>query len=48
MSEDSRTIYVGNISDRVSEEILYELFLQVQSGFVDLLCVPYTSFPLII
>ncbi|XP_064594725.1 LOW QUALITY PROTEIN: RNA-binding protein 7-like [Liolophura sinensis] len=28
MSEDSRTIYVGNISDRVSEEILYELFLQ--------------------
>lgn len=29
MSEDSRTIWCGNLSDKVTEEILYELFLQV-------------------
>ncbi|KAK7871632.1 hypothetical protein R5R35_001819 [Gryllus longicercus] len=28
MDEDSRTIWCGNLSENVSEEILYELFLQ--------------------
>ncbi|XP_015599137.1 splicing regulator RBM11 [Cephus cinctus] len=28
MDEDSRTLWCGNLSDRVTEEILYELFLQ--------------------
>lgn len=27
--EDSRTIFCGNLSDQVTEELLYELFLQV-------------------
>lgn len=26
--DDSRTLYVGNIADEVTEELLYELFLQ--------------------
>ena len=29
--EKERTAYVGNLSDEVSEEILYELFLQVST-----------------
>ncbi|XP_014478008.1 PREDICTED: splicing factor U2af large subunit A isoform X2 [Dinoponera quadriceps] len=28
MDEDARTIYCGNISNKVTEDILYELFLQ--------------------
>ncbi|KAH0954234.1 hypothetical protein HN011_002577 [Eciton burchellii] len=28
MDEDTRTIYCGNLHDKVTEEILYELFLQ--------------------
>ncbi|ESO90602.1 hypothetical protein LOTGIDRAFT_233621 [Lottia gigantea] len=28
MSEDDRTLFVGGLSDRVTEELLYELFLQ--------------------
>lgn len=27
--EDSRTVFCGNISDKVTEALLYELFLQV-------------------
>ena len=27
--EDIRTIWCGNLSDQVTEDILYELFLQV-------------------
>lgn len=27
--EDARTIYCANLSDKITEEILYELFLQV-------------------
>lgn len=29
MSEDMKTLWCGNLSDKVTEEILYELFLQV-------------------
>uniref|UniRef100_A0A146L9E0 RNA-binding protein 7 n=1 Tax=Lygus hesperus TaxID=30085 RepID=A0A146L9E0_LYGHE len=28
MSQDQNTVYVGNLSDKVTEELLYELFLQ--------------------
>lgn len=28
--EDARTIYCANLSDRITDEILYELFLQVK------------------
>lgn len=28
-SNDHRTLYVGNLSERVTEELIYELFLQV-------------------
>ncbi|XP_053673633.1 RNA-binding protein 7 [Anopheles nili] len=28
MSEDDRTLYCGNVSEKVTEEMLYELFLQ--------------------
>ena len=30
--EADRTVFVGNLEARVREEILYELFLQVQSA----------------
>lgn len=29
MDDETRTIWCGNLSDKVSEEVLYELFLQV-------------------
>jgi RNA-binding protein 7 len=29
MEEDNRTVWCGNLSEKVTEEILYELFLQV-------------------
>lgn len=29
MSEDDRTLWVGNLTDFITEELLYELFLQV-------------------
>jgi RNA recognition motif-containing protein len=29
MSDVDRTVWVGNLSDKVTEEILFELFLQV-------------------
>ena len=28
-SEDSRTVYCGNLPSKITEELLYELFLQV-------------------
>jgi len=34
MDDDARTIYCGNLTDKVTEEILYELFLQVISIFI--------------
>lgn len=30
MSEDERTLFVGNLGDQATEAILYELFLQVR------------------
>uniref|UniRef100_A0A8B9NDT1 RNA-binding protein 7 n=1 Tax=Accipiter nisus TaxID=211598 RepID=A0A8B9NDT1_9AVES len=30
--EAERTLFVGNLESRVREEILYELFLQVEGG----------------
>lgn len=32
-SERSRTIFCGNLSEKVTEELLYELFLQVRNYF---------------
>lgn len=29
LSSDDRTLYVGNLDKNVSEDVLYELFLQV-------------------
>ena len=29
MDEDARTIWCGNLSEKVTEDVLYELFLQV-------------------
>ena len=29
MAEDEKTLWVGNLDDKVTEELLYELFLQV-------------------
>jgi len=29
MDEDASTFYCGNLSEKVTEDILYELFLQV-------------------
>jgi len=29
MDEGARTLYCGNLSEKVTEDILYELFLQV-------------------
>lgn len=33
MDDDIRTLWCGNLSDKVTESILYELFLQVNSCF---------------
>lgn len=33
MDDDIRTLWCGNLSDKVTENILYELFLQVNSCF---------------
>lgn len=33
MDDDIRTLWCGNLSDKVTENILYELFLQVDSCF---------------
>lgn len=30
--EDLRTLFIGNISDKVTEALLYELFMQVESS----------------
>lgn len=30
--QDTRTIFVGNLSEKVTDEILYELFLQVSKN----------------
>ncbi|KYN18644.1 hypothetical protein ALC57_09040 [Trachymyrmex cornetzi] len=37
MDEDARTLYCGNLSEKVTEDILYELFLQssLHEGFLD-------------
>jgi len=32
--EESRTIYCGNLSEKVTDSILYELFLQVNNSFL--------------
>lgn len=29
--EDERTIFVGNLAEKVTDELLYELFLQVRA-----------------
>lgn len=31
--QDTRTIFVGNLSEKVTDEILYELFLQVSKNW---------------
>ncbi|CAG5130465.1 unnamed protein product [Candidula unifasciata] len=38
MSEDNRTLWVGNLDDRVTEALIYELFLQ--TGPIDKLILP--------
>jgi len=38
MSEDSRTLWVGGLDDKVTEELIYELFLQ--TGPIDRLVFP--------
>ena len=38
MSEDTKTLWCGNLSDKVTEEILYELFLQ--AGPVENVTIP--------
>ena len=30
--EDDRTVYVGNLPDKATEELLWELFLQVSDN----------------
>lgn len=31
-AENCRTLYISNLSHRVNDELIYELFLQVRSG----------------
>lgn len=32
-NEDDRTIFVGNLAEKVTDNLLYELFLQVRETF---------------
>lgn len=32
MSTEARTLWVGNLSDNIDEDLLYELFVQVNSS----------------
>lgn len=34
--EDDRTVFVGNLSEKVTDELLYELFLQVRVWSCDI------------
>ncbi|KAI4475417.1 hypothetical protein M0802_015155 [Mischocyttarus mexicanus] len=49
MDDDTRTVWCGNLSDQVTEDILYELFLQQRSyGFVTYKHVSSVSYALVL